>query len=108
MIMISNCNQNDQFSHNCAALINNYNGSLFLFYSDKLLLSLTGLSVRFDTKVDLLCSYIRSINLPSICVLFVLYFCVTAPPAGAHSLSELPLICQSDSSAVPQSDMQAE
>lgn len=67
-------NQNDQFSHNCAALINNYNGSWFLLYSDKLLLSLTGLSVIFDMKVNLLCSYIRSINLPSICVLFVLYF----------------------------------
>lgn len=71
--MMSNCDQDGHFGLNWAALINNYTGSFSLFYSYKLLLSLTGLSAGFDTKVNLLCSYIRSIDLPSVCV-FVLYF----------------------------------
>lgn len=52
---------------------------------------LTGLSVRFDTKVNLLCSYIRSIDLPSICVcVFVLYFVWLRPLLELlHSLNRL-------------------
>lgn len=85
MIMKSKCNQDGHCGHNCAALNNNHNGSFVWFYSDKLLLSLTGLSVSFDTNVNLLCSYIRSIDVPSVCVPLL---CVTVPPAGAHPLFE--------------------
>lgn len=98
-----NCNQDGHFGHNCAALINNnYNGSFFLFYSHKLLLSLTELSVRFDTKVIFYCAATLEawICHPSVRVCALL--CVTVPPAGAHSLFELPLICQWDSRAVRQ------
>lgn len=85
MIMMSNCNQDGHFGHNCAALINNYNGSFVLFYSDKLL-PLTGLSVKFDTKFNLLCSYIKSINVPSTCVCLCFTLCDCAPCWSSFSL----------------------
>lgn len=88
MITVSKFDQD----HNCAALIN-YTGSFFLFYTDKLLLSLTGLSVRFNTKVNLCAATIKKHQSSIHLLAFVLYF-VTAPPAGAHSLFERPLICK--------------
>lgn len=92
---MSKCNQDGHFGHNCAALINNYNGSFFLFYMNCCHLWVDCL-LDWTLKSPYCAATLEaSIFHPSVRVCAL--SCATALPAGAHSLSELPLICQLDS-----------